>query len=183
MAVVTGQQAGLFGGPLFTLLKALTAIKLAEQVARDHSVPAVAVFWIDAEDHDWEEVRSCTVFDEARAAQAVVAPPPDGAGPAPGGPADARRSHQSASIEIRTSCLPDTEFRDALIEQPAARLRARRRHGRRVRPLAEEVLGDRGLVVYDSSDRRRSRWSRAGVRRELSTMPDARPWPRWPAPI
>ena len=63
VAVVTGQQAGLFGGPLFTLLKALTALKLAEQVARDHGVPAVAIFWIDAEDHDWEEVRSCTVFD------------------------------------------------------------------------------------------------------------------------
>src|SRR5205085_3506374 len=50
VAIVTGQQAGLFGGPLFTLLKALTALKLAEQVARDHGVPAVTVFWIDAED-------------------------------------------------------------------------------------------------------------------------------------
>ena len=64
VAVITGQQAGLFGGPLFTLLKALTAIKLAEKVTRDHGVPAVAVFWIDAEDHDWNEVRSATVFDE-----------------------------------------------------------------------------------------------------------------------
>src|SRR5580765_258977 len=64
VAVVTGQQAGLFGGPLFTLLKALTAIKLAEQVSRDHHVSTVAVFWVDAEDHDWDEVRSCTVFDE-----------------------------------------------------------------------------------------------------------------------
>jgi len=62
VAIVTGQQAGLFGGPLFTLLKALTALKLAEQVSRDHKIPAIAIFWIDAEDHDWEEVRSCTVF-------------------------------------------------------------------------------------------------------------------------
>src|SRR5206468_3534409 len=53
VAILTGQQAGLFGGPLFTLLKALTAMKLAEQVSRDHNVTAVPVFWIDAEDHDW----------------------------------------------------------------------------------------------------------------------------------
>ena len=39
----------------FTLLKALTALKLADQVTRDHHVTAVAIFWIDAEDHDWEE--------------------------------------------------------------------------------------------------------------------------------
>src|SRR5207249_10135893 len=52
VAIVTGQQAGLFGGPLFTLLKALTAIKLAARVSHDHGSHAVAVFWIDAEDHD-----------------------------------------------------------------------------------------------------------------------------------
>ena len=60
VAIVTGQQAGLFGGPVYTILKALTAIKLAEQVSREHGVTAVSVFWIESEDHDWDEVRSCT---------------------------------------------------------------------------------------------------------------------------
>src|SRR5687767_10834065 len=41
--VITGQQAGLFGGPLFTLLKAITTMKLAAQVSRDHRVPVVPV--------------------------------------------------------------------------------------------------------------------------------------------
>src|SRR6185503_14947792 len=83
VAVVTGQQAGLFGGPLFTLLKALTALKLADQVSKDHGVPAVAVFWIDAEDHDWEEVRSCTVYDADLTPRTIALPPRPGAEPVP----------------------------------------------------------------------------------------------------
>src|SRR5260221_10326982 len=63
VAIVTGQQAGLFGGPLYTLLKALTTLKLADQVSRDFNVPVVPIFWIEAEDHDWDEGRVCTVFD------------------------------------------------------------------------------------------------------------------------
>jgi uncharacterized protein YllA (UPF0747 family) len=59
VAIVTGQQAGLFGGPAFTLLKAATAIRLAQRVSREHNVTAVPVFWIDAEDHDWEDVLAC----------------------------------------------------------------------------------------------------------------------------
>src|SRR5262249_33981642 len=78
VAGLTGQQAGLFGGPLFTILKALTALKLADQVTREHGAPAVAVFWIEAEDHDWDEVRSCTVFDSDMTPRTVSLPPRTG---------------------------------------------------------------------------------------------------------
>lgn len=53
--VVTGQQVGLFGGPLFSVFKALTAVKLAE-VARQNGVDCVPIFWLATEDHDLEEV-------------------------------------------------------------------------------------------------------------------------------
>ena len=62
VAIVTGQQAGLFGGPLFTLLKAVTAIRLSARLSREHGVTAVPVFWIDAEDHDWDEIAGCGVL-------------------------------------------------------------------------------------------------------------------------
>ena len=45
------------------MLKALTALQLARRTERELNVPAVAIFWVEAEDHDWEEVRSCTVLD------------------------------------------------------------------------------------------------------------------------
>ena len=54
-AVVTGQQVGLFGGPLFSILKALTAIKLAEE-ATAAGVNSVPVFWVATNDHDLAEV-------------------------------------------------------------------------------------------------------------------------------
>ena len=151
VAVVTGQQAGLFGGPVFTLLKALTALKLAEQVARDHNVPAVAVFWIDAEDHDWEEVRSCTVFDDALAPRTVSLPARPGVEPAP--VATVRLDNSVLDVLAETErILPPTEFRSSIM----AALRRAYTPGVGMADAfgrwIEEVLGERGLIVYDSSD-------------------------------
>ena len=55
-AVVTGQQVGLFGGPLLTLLKAATAIARAGEATAATGVPHIPIFWLASEDHDLEEV-------------------------------------------------------------------------------------------------------------------------------
>ena len=55
VAVVTGQQAGLFSGPLYTIYKALSAIRMVECL-RGRGIKAVPVFWVATEDHDFEEV-------------------------------------------------------------------------------------------------------------------------------
>jgi len=54
-AIVTGQQVGLFGGPMFSIYKALTAVRLAEE-ATAGGVDAVPVFWLATYDHDLAEV-------------------------------------------------------------------------------------------------------------------------------
>jgi bacillithiol biosynthesis cysteine-adding enzyme BshC len=64
-AIVTGQQAGLFGGPLYVLYKALCAVKVAALLQERHRAPVVPVFWVAADDHDFAEVRSTSVLDEA----------------------------------------------------------------------------------------------------------------------
>jgi len=55
VAVVTGQQVGLFGGPAFSVYKALTAIRVARDLT-ERGVNAVPVFWLATEDHDLAEV-------------------------------------------------------------------------------------------------------------------------------
>jgi bacillithiol synthase len=61
IAVVSGQQAGLFTGPLYTIYKAISAVKLAGCL-RQRNTKAVPVFWIAAEDHDFAEVAKAEVI-------------------------------------------------------------------------------------------------------------------------
>ena len=60
--VATGQQAGLFGGPLFTLYKTLTAVKLADVLESELGVTVAPLFWVAADDHDFAEVNHTFVF-------------------------------------------------------------------------------------------------------------------------
>lgn len=61
VAVVTGQQAGILTGPLYTLYKALTAVKLSYEL-NSRGVSSVPVFWIATEDHDFEEISEATIL-------------------------------------------------------------------------------------------------------------------------
>ena len=61
VAIVTGQQVGLFSGPAYTVYKALTAIKAARELT-ERGVSAVPVFWLATEDHDFAEVDHAWVF-------------------------------------------------------------------------------------------------------------------------
>jgi len=65
VAVVSGQQVGLFSGPAYSIYKALTAVQIAAELTRD-GIPAVPVFWMATEDHDLDEVRHSTWFDQAK---------------------------------------------------------------------------------------------------------------------
>ena len=151
VAVVTGQQAGIFGGPLFTILKAITAIQLARRAESTLGVPVVPVFWIDAEDHDWEEIASVTILDAQHERRTITVPPPSGAGELPIAALrlDDRLNDTIAELE---STLARTDFTAGLVEA----LRAAYRPGFGVADAfarwLESVLGAHGLVVFDSSD-------------------------------
>lgn len=67
LAIVTGQQPGLLTGPLYTVYKAITAIQLAERESAKLGRPVVPVFWVAADDHDFEEVREAHLLSQDHA--------------------------------------------------------------------------------------------------------------------
>jgi bacillithiol synthase len=150
-AIVTGQQAGLFGGPLFTILKSLTAIQLARRAERDLGAPVVPVFWVDAEDHDWDEIASCTILDAQNQPRTITLPKLEGAGERPIASLTVDDSINHALAELESALAP-TEFAGWVLEG----LRATYRPGVGVADAfarwLELLLGPHGLVVFDSSD-------------------------------
>jgi bacillithiol synthase len=151
VAILTGQQAGAFGGPMYTLLKAVTAIQLARRVARDHQVPVVPIFWVDAEDHDWDEIAGCTILDSDYHPRTITLASPEGAGhrPVAALTLDERIEQTIAELE---AALPSTAFTESVL----AGLRDAYRPGAGVADAfarwIESVLGRLGLVVFESSD-------------------------------
>ncbi len=62
--VFTGQQIGLFGGPLYTLYKSLTAVKLAQKLSAELKAKVVPIFWMATDDHDFAEINHLYFVDK-----------------------------------------------------------------------------------------------------------------------
>jgi len=151
VAVVTGQQAGLFGGPLYTLLKAITAIQLARQVSATHGVEAVPIFWVEAEDHDWDEVRTARVLDADMGLREITLADLDGAGvkPVASLELDDRINEALAALEM---ALPPTEFTSELLARLRTHYRPGQRMGTAFAGWMDDLLGRYGMVVFEAAD-------------------------------
>lgn len=115
LVVTTGQQPGLFTGPLYTIYKALSAIALAARLEQERRVPVVPVFWVAGDDHDFQEANHATVLDAAGAPARIVLRERPGDGPAlslmrePCGP------EVAAALERLGAALPDSEFKEDVL--------------------------------------------------------------------
>lgn len=80
LAVVTGQQLGIYGGPVYTMFKTLTTIHLARRLERMLGRPVIPVFWLADEDHDYEEIRRLHILN-GEGVSSVGLPPRNGSLP------------------------------------------------------------------------------------------------------
>ena len=111
VAVLTGQQPTVFTGPLFCIFKAISAIKIAAKLEQA-GVPTVPVFWVAAEDHDFEEISSTWIVDRNSdlCRLSVDLTDPD---PVPAGWLAYKDDIRSAVAECVTR-VPQSEFTPAL---------------------------------------------------------------------
>ena len=151
VAIVTGQQAGLFGGPLYTLLKAVTAIRLARKVSATHGVVAIPVFWVEAEDHDWDEVRTARVLDGQLALREITLDNLDGAGARPVASLVLDDGIGDALGALESS-LQETEFTQELMTRLRAHYRPGQKMGTAFACWLDDLLGRYGLVVFEAAD-------------------------------
>ena len=145
-AVVTGQQVGLFGGPAFTIFKALTAIKLADHATRS-GVDCVPVFWLATEDHDLAEVNQVSIPGSDGSLQKLTAP----AQGSPNAPVGTVRlgSEIDAVVEAATGLLGPGEISNFLREA----YRPGESFGNAFARLLAQLFADWGVILLDAADR------------------------------
>ena len=145
LAVVTGQQVGLFGGPLFAIFKALTAVKLADQATRA-GVDCVPVFWLATEDHDLEEVNQVSIPGSDGSLQKLTAPI-EGLAEAPVGRVRFNAEIQSV-VDAAAGLLGTSEISDFLREA----YRPGENFGSAFARLFARLFADWGVILLDPSD-------------------------------
>jgi len=144
-AAVTGQQVGLFGGPLFALLKALSAARLAEE-ARQLGVDCVPVFWLATEDHDLAEVNHATLLAPDGALRKLQVQP---AAPACAPISDVRLGPEIEPVVAQAAALlGETEVTEFLRQayRPGETL------GSGFARLFARIFADWGVILLDASD-------------------------------
>jgi bacillithiol biosynthesis cysteine-adding enzyme BshC len=150
IAVVSGQQAGLFTGPLYTIYKALSAVRLADCMSQ-RGIKSVPVFWIATEDHDFPEVAQAEIINHDCALSSVSVPAevhPDGL---PVGRVTLDESIE-ASVQSLLAALPQTEFSDDLEKLLRDAYQPGRKFSDAFAQVMTALVGQQGLILLDPLD-------------------------------
>jgi bacillithiol biosynthesis cysteine-adding enzyme BshC len=147
LCVTTGQQPGLFTGPLYTLYKALSAAALARRLTTALGRPVTPVFWVAGDDHDFAEAGHCDLLTLANEVRRLELPPR---------PADAPLTPLYRDLlgdtvgpllaAVRDETNP-TEFRDAVLAWLERHYRPDANHAQAFGGALAELLGRFGVVV------------------------------------
>ncbi len=162
VAVVSGQQVGLFGGPAYAIYKAVSAIQIAQELTKA-GVDAVPVFWMATEDHDLDEVRSSTWFHQGKLTRFEL--PGNGDAGQPVGRIElgaqvAEMTHEAARILTAAG----GEFVAGIFRESYG---AQETYGSSFGKLFARLFAEQGLILLDPLDAGLHRVAREVLRRAV----------------
>ena len=152
LVVTTGQQPGLFTGPLYTINKALSAIALAARLERERGVPVVPVFWVAGDDHDFAEGNHAWVLNgDGQPVKIVLRERPHEAPQVPlfrepCGP------EIRAALDALSAALPETEFKRDVLAWLEASYRPETSLADAAANALHQLLAARGLAIFRAYD-------------------------------
>jgi len=149
--VITGQQVGILTGPLYTIHKALTVIKLTQQLHEKYGTDFIPVFWVESNDHDIEEANHINLLDSDSELVKIEYLPKNYT---PGCSmkdvmVDDGFADLVSNLEAR---FPDTEFKGAVFQIIRESYQLSRDIGYGFGRMMAQLLRKYGLVLLDPSD-------------------------------
>ena len=175
LAVTTGQQPGLFTGPLYTIYKALSAIALARRIEREQGgkVPVVPVFWVAGDDHDFAEANHAWLLDTAGDPEAVQLRARPADAPLLSLARERCGPEIPAALARLGAATPETEFKAGVLDWLAAAYRPETSLADAFAQALHALFAARGLVVLRAHEDGAKRAAGPAILKALSvTLPD-----------
>ncbi len=151
LCVTTGQQPGLFTGPLFTVYKALSAVALAHRLQRELGRPVVPIFWVAGDDHDLAEANHITVATLDNEIRPIVLRLPDPAAQLTPLYKERLGPELSAARNALLQTTPESEFRPDVMAWLDRHYRPDATFADAFAGAVADLLGRHGLVVFRST--------------------------------
>ena len=172
LAIVTGQQLGILGGPLYTFYKIITIIKLSNYLnSRYDDINFVPVFWLEGDDHDFNEVRSINIFDGENNLKNIgykeQIDPEESKKSV--GLLQFDNSINDLFIQLEEN-LRDTEFKKPLLKVLSDIFASGKTFKSSFRQLIHSVFDDEGLILLDPQDKQVKEMLKPVFRKEINNF-------------
>jgi|WetSurSiteA1Bulk_404760.scaffolds.fasta_scaffold06864_3 bacillithiol synthase len=169
VAILTGQQVGLFASPLYTIYKALTTVHIAEELKK-RGIRAVPIFWLETEDHDLPEVTHRTLLDPHGSIQTIDYRGTlfKEAGMLPGSVGSLRFPESVREVvHDFLSRFPDSSWKGEIQHQLESTYKPGATFALSFAQLLSQILRGSGLILFDPHDSEAKRLTRAVIQKSL----------------
>ncbi|HZW39314.1 MAG TPA: bacillithiol biosynthesis cysteine-adding enzyme BshC [Ignavibacteriaceae bacterium] len=155
LAIVTGQQVGIIGGPLYTIFKVITGIKLAEQLNSQYlDYKFFPVFWLEADDHDFEEIASINLINQDNNLTTISYPLPEEEESNKGSVGYLKIEKEiDTFFEQFDASLRNTEFKTEILNKLKSFYCIGKTFKEAFSELLFDLFDEKGLIIFDPQDK------------------------------